>query len=59
MSACEYAAQAVRMEMEKVAGAPGRGHGRGRGCSGSKKHMPSSRRLLNSFCKRVKNMFCL
>ena len=40
MSACEFAAQGVRMEIEKVAGAPVRGHGRGRGCSGGKKHHP-------------------
>ena len=39
MSACEYAAQAVRMDMEKVADAPGCGHGRGRGCSGGSKHL--------------------
>ena len=28
MSTCEFAAQAVRMDMEKVADAPGCGHGR-------------------------------
>ena len=39
MSACEFAAQGVRMEMEKVAGAPGLRHGRGRGCSGGSKHL--------------------
>ena len=37
VSACEFAAQAVRMDMEKVADAPGLGHGRGRGCSGGSK----------------------
>ena len=26
------------MQMEKVAGAPGKGHGRGRGCRGGSKH---------------------
>ena len=36
MSTCEFAAQAVRMEMGKVADA-GIGHGRGRGCSGGSK----------------------
>ena len=37
VSACEFAAQAVRMDMGKVADAPGHGHGRGRGCSGGSK----------------------
>ena len=48
MSACEYAAQAVRMEMEKVAGAPGKGHGRGRGCSGGSKHHRHPHSYLNA-----------
>ena len=39
MSTCEFAAQAVRMDMEKVADAPGHGHGRGRGCSGGSKRL--------------------
>ena len=37
MITCEFAAQAVRMDMEKDADAPGIGHGRGRGCSGGSK----------------------
>ena len=45
MSACEYAAQAVRMEMEKVADAPGCGHGRGRGCSGGSNHLRHAHHL--------------
>ena len=48
MSACEYAAQAVRMEMGKVADAPGRGHGRGRGCSGGSKHHRHPHSYLNA-----------
>ena len=39
MSTCEFAAQAVRMDMEKVADAPGHGHGCGRGCSGGSNHL--------------------
>jgi len=39
VSACEFAAQAVRMDMEKVADAPGHGNGRGRGCSGGSNHL--------------------
>ena len=39
MSACEFAAQAVRMAMDKVADAPGHRHGRGRGCSGGSNHL--------------------
>ena len=39
MSPCEFAAQAVRMDMEKVADAPGHGHGCGRGCSGGSNHL--------------------
>ena len=45
MSACEFAAQAVRMEMEKVADAPGHGHGRGRGCSGGSNHLRHAHHL--------------
>ena len=45
MSTCEFAAQAVRMDMEKVADAPGRGHGRGRGCSGGSNHLRHAHHL--------------
>ena len=48
MSACEFAAQAVRMDMEKVADAPGHGHGRGSGCSGGSKRLRHPHADLNA-----------